>query len=135
MHDINRVVLVGRLTTRPRAALAAVRDGASATCASRATRASKEPDGEYGERPNFFDVAVFGPPGENVATYMSRGSRVCVDGRLSWREWETAERAETPERSASSPTRVQFLDPAGERDGDADALVGAAAGDGAAEPF
>jgi single-strand DNA-binding protein len=134
MHDINRVVLVGRLTKDPE--LRSIPSG-TAVCDLRIANNSrqKEPDGEWGERPNFFDVAVFGPHGENVATYMRRGSRVCVDGRLSWREWETAEEEKRQSVSIVADT-VQFMDPAGERAGDADALVGAAAGDGAAaEPF
>jgi len=131
MHDINRVVLVGRLTRDPE--LRSIPSGA-AVCDLRIANNSshKEPDGEWGERPNFFDVSVFGARGENVATYMRRGSRVCVDGRLSWREWETAEEQKRQAVSIVADT-VQFMDPPGERDADAEALVGA--GDGAAAAF
>ena len=88
--------------------------------------------GEWTERPHYFDVSVYGGQGENVATYMRRGSRVCVDGRLSWREWETAEEQKRQAVSIVADT-VQFMDPPGERDADAEALVGA--GDGAAAAF
>jgi single-strand DNA-binding protein len=133
MHDINRVVLVGRLTQDPE--LRSIPSG-TAVCNLRLANNSrqKEPDGEWGERPNFFDVAVFGPHAENVAAYMRRGRRVCVDGRLSWREWETSEEQKRQSVSIVADS-VQFMDPPGDRAEDQDALVGAAAGDGAGEPF
>jgi len=132
MHDINRVVLVGRLTQDPE--LRSIPSGTPVCNLRIANNARhKEPDGEWGERPNFFDVSVFGPQGENVAAYMRRGRRVCVDGRLSWREWETSEEQKRQSVSIVADT-VQFMDSPGERPEGSEQLVGAAAGDGA-EPF
>jgi len=51
----------------------------------------RDGDGGYTEKPNFFDVSIYGAPAESVSHYMRKGSRVAVDGRLEWREWETAE--------------------------------------------
>jgi single-strand DNA-binding protein len=133
MYDTNRVVLVGRLTRDPE--LRSLPSG-RALCSLRIASNSpqREPDGEYGERPNFFDVDVFGPPAEVVAEHMRRGRRVCVDGRLSWREWETSDEQKRQAVSIQAD-RVQFLDSPGERDGD-EALVAAGAGDGGEEaPF
>src|ERR1700724_4360662 len=81
---INRVVLVGRLTREPD--LRALPSGTS-VCALRIACNSfrRDPNGEPTERPNYFDVSVFGPAGESVANYMRRGRRVAVDGRLEWR--------------------------------------------------
>jgi single-strand DNA-binding protein len=47
------------------------------------------PAGEWGQEPNFFDVAVYGPDAENVAKYCRKGCAIAVDGRLDWRQWET----------------------------------------------
>ncbi len=66
---------------RPRVALAAVRYERVRACASRATRSRKDADGDYVERPNFFDVTVFGASAESVERYMRKGSRVAVDGQ------------------------------------------------------
>src|SRR3979411_1003654 len=87
---INRVVLVGRLTRDPE--LRATPSGTS-VCSLRIACNSfrRDPQGEYVERPNYFDVSAFGGVAESVANYMRRGGRVAVDGRLEWREWETAE--------------------------------------------
>ncbi len=43
------------------------------------------------DKPNYFDVTVWGAQGENCATYLSKGRPVAVQGRLDWREWETQE--------------------------------------------
>jgi single-strand DNA-binding protein len=128
MYDTNHVVLIGRLTRDPE--LRSIPSG-TAVCDLRLATNSrhKEPDGEWGERANFFDVSVFGARGETVATYMRRGSRVCVAGRLHWREWETSEEQKRQSVSIVADD-VQFLDPAGERTAGEDALVGAGAGEG-----
>lgn len=105
--NINRVVLVGRLTADPE--LRALPSGTT-VCNLRlaCNGVRKNSDGEYTEKPNFFNVSVYGAQGESVHRYMGRGKRVAVDGRLEWREWETAEglKRQTVEIVAES---VQFL--------------------------
>jgi single-strand DNA-binding protein len=110
---INRVVLVGRLTRDPE--LRALPSGTS-VCGLRIACNSSRKDtaGELIERPNYFDVSVYGAPGESVSRYMHRGSRVAIDGRLEWREWETAEQERRQAVSIVADT-VQFLDSPGER--------------------
>jgi len=111
--SVNRVVLVGRLTRSPE--LRALPSGTSVCglrIACNSTR--KDSDGEYVERPNYFDVSVYGAPAESVSRYLDRGSRVAVDGRLEWREWETAEQERRQAVSIVADI-VQFLDSPGER--------------------
>jgi single-strand DNA-binding protein len=106
--NINRVVLVGRLTADPELrALPSGKTVCNLRLACNGVR--KNADGEYAEKPNFFDVSVFGAQGESVHRYMSRGRRIGVDGRLQWSEWETAEglKRQAVEIVAE---RVQFLD-------------------------
>lgn len=123
--NVNRVVLIGRLTRDPE-----LRSLPSGTCVASLRLACnssrKDADGEYQERPNYFDVSVFGAAGENVEQYMRKGSRVAVDGRLEWREWETPEQQKRQAVSVVADV-VQFLDSPGERDGE---LVGAGASGG-----
>jgi single-strand DNA-binding protein len=140
--SINRVVLVGRLTREPE--LRALPSGTSVCSLRIACNSSRrDQDGDYHERPNYFDVSVYGAAGESVANYMRKGSRVAVDGRLEWREWETADQQKRQAVSIVADT-VQFLDSPGERShgGDDDdagtdrssaELVGVGAGDETAE--
>ena len=89
--NINRVVLVGNLTRDPE--LRHTPSG-TAVCSLRLAVNSRRKDaatGEWGEKPNYFDITVWGAQGENCARYLSKGRPVAVDGRLEWREWETPE--------------------------------------------
>jgi single-strand DNA-binding protein len=106
--NINHVVLTGRLTSDPD--LRALPSGSSVCHLRVAVNARRRnPDGEWGEKPNFFNVVVFGAPGENVAKYMHKGRAVAIDGRLDWREWETPDGRNAQAVSVIANT-VQFLD-------------------------
>lgn len=86
--NINRVVLTGNLTTDPE--LRSLPSGTS-VCKLRVavnTR-RKGAGGEWEDKPNYFDVTVWGAQGENCARYLAKGRPVAIDGRLEWREWET----------------------------------------------
>lgn len=112
--SINRVVLVGRLTRDPE--LRGLPSGVS-VCGLRIACSSsrKDAEGDYREKPNFFDVSVYGSSAESVSRYMRKGSRVAIDGRLEWREWETPEQQKRQAVSIVADT-VQFLDsPGGQR--------------------
>jgi single-strand DNA-binding protein len=117
--SINRVVLVGRLTRD--AELRTLPSG-TAVCGLRiACNASRrDAEGDLREYPNFFDVSVYGARAESVGRYTRKGSRVGVDGRLEWREWETDSQERRQAVSVVADT-VQFLDsPGSGRPGEAD---------------
>jgi single-strand DNA-binding protein len=85
--NINRVVLTGNLTRDPE--LRTTPSGTS-VCSLRVACNTRRKDasGEWVDKPNYFDVTVWGAQGENCATYLQKGRPVAVDGRLEWREWE-----------------------------------------------
>jgi single-strand DNA-binding protein len=129
--NINRVVLIGRLTRDPE--LRSLPSGTSVCTLRIACNGSRrDADGDYHERPNYFDVSVYGSPGENVGTYMRKGSRVAIDGRLEWREWETTDQQKRQAVSVVADI-VQFLDSPGDRASDDGELVGVGAGEGSEE--
>ena len=86
--DLNRVTLVGRLTRDPELRHT---QGGDAICSIRLAVSSRARDetGNWGDRSNYFDVTVFGRQAETASTYLAKGRRIGVDGRLSWREWQT----------------------------------------------
>jgi len=91
--NINRVIITGNLTADPE--LRALPSGNS-VCKLRVacnTRRKDSASGEWVDKPNYFDVTVWGAQGENCAKYLAKGRGVAVDGRLEWREWEQ----DTPE--------------------------------------
>ena len=76
MANINRVILVGNLTRDPE--LRHTPSGTS-VCKLRLAVNSRQKDaatGEWGEKPNYFDVTVWGNQGENCAKFLSKGRPV-----------------------------------------------------------
>lgn len=89
--NINRVIITGNLTSDPE--LRSLPSGSS-VCKLRVacnTRRKDSASGEWVDKPNYFDVTVWGAQGENCAKYLAKGRGVAIDGRLEWREWETQE--------------------------------------------
>jgi single-strand DNA-binding protein len=111
---INRVVMVGRLTRDVE--LRSLPSGRSVASLRIACNSSRKDGDQTTERPNYFDVTVYGAPAESVARYTGKGSRVGVDGRLEWREWENSEQQRRQAVSIVADV-VQFLDGRGERAG------------------
>lgn len=105
--NINRVVLVGNLTRDPE--LRHTPSG-TAVCSLRiaVNTRRKDESGQWTDKPNYFDITVWGQQGENCAQYLAKGRPVAVDGRLNWREWEDKEggKRQTVDIIADS---VQFL--------------------------
>ena len=85
--DLNRVTLVGRLTRDPELRHT---QGGDPVCSIRLAVSSRSRDesGDWGDRSNYFDITVFGRQAETASTYLAKGRRIGVDGRLSWREWQ-----------------------------------------------
>jgi single-strand DNA-binding protein len=88
--NINRVVLTGNLTRDPE--LRTTPSGMS-VCSLRIASNTRRKDGSgnWVDKPNYFDVTVWGAQGENCANYLSKGRPIALDGRLEWREWEDKE--------------------------------------------
>jgi single-strand DNA-binding protein len=111
--NINRVTITGNLTKDPE--LRSTPSGTS-VCKLRVAVNSRRKDGASGEwvdKPNYFDVTVWGAQGENCSNYLSKGRPVAVDGRLDWREWESQE-GQKRQAVEIIADNVQFL---GSRDG------------------
>src|SRR3954467_4735734 len=86
--NINRVIITGNLTRDPE--LRSTSSGMS-VCSLRVACNTRRKDNQSGEgvdKPNYFDVTIWGRQGENAAQYLSKGRPVAIDGRLEWREWQ-----------------------------------------------
>jgi single-strand DNA-binding protein len=111
--NINVVVITGNLTRDPE--LRSTQSGTS-VCKLRVAVNSRRRDqsGEWVDKPNFFDVTVFGAQGENCANYLSKGRPVAVEGRLDWSEWDATDGSGKRSKVEIVANSVQFL---GSRDG------------------
>lgn len=86
-RSFNQVILMGNLTRDPE--LRNTPNGQSVCAFSLAlNRSYKGADGNWTEATDFIDVVAWGPLGERVAQYLSKGRPCLVNGRLQSRSWE-----------------------------------------------
>jgi single-strand DNA-binding protein len=128
--NINRVVLVGNLTRDPE--MKHLPSG-TALCSLRiaVNTRRKDESGQWTDKPNYFDVSVWGAQGESCAQYLSKGRPVAIDGRLEWREWEATDGSGKRQAVEIVADNVQFLGSRGDGDGGASFVPAGAAQAGA----
>jgi len=114
--NINRVVLVGNLTRDPE--MKHLPSG-TALCSLRiaVNTRRKDESGQWTDKPNYFDVSVWGAQGESCAQYLAKGRPVAIDGRLEWREWEATDGSGKRQAVEIVADNVQFLGSRGDGDG------------------
>jgi single-strand DNA-binding protein len=112
MANINRVIVTGNLTRDPE--LRTTSSGMPVCSLRIAVNTRRKSGDEWVEKPNYFDVTVWGKQGQNCASYLEKGRPVAIDGRLEWREY-TKEGESSPRQAVEIVAEsVQFL---GGRDG------------------
>jgi single-strand DNA-binding protein len=86
--SINRVCVSGNLTADPE--LRQTAGGMSILNLRMAVndRRKNAQSGEWEDFPNYVAVTVFGSRGESLARFLSKGSKVTVDGKLRYSEWD-----------------------------------------------
>lgn len=86
-RSFNQVVLMGNLTRDPE--LRQTPNGQNVCSFSLAlNRSYKGSDGNWQEATDYVDVVAWGPLGERVSQYLSKGRPCLVNGRLQSRSWE-----------------------------------------------
>ncbi len=86
-RSFNQVILMGNLTRDPE--LRTIPSGQSVCSFSLAlNRSYKGADGNWQEATDYVDIVAWGPLGERVAQYLSKGRPCLVNGRLQSRSWE-----------------------------------------------
>lgn len=122
-RSVNQVILMGNLTRDPE--LRNTPNGQSVCSFSLAlNRAYKDQSGEWKEATDYIDVVAWGPLGERVAQYLSKGRRCLVQGRLQSRSWEQDGNKRSKVEVLASD--VTFLDSRGGSDDNGGAAGGAA---------
>jgi single-strand DNA-binding protein len=113
--DINRVTLVGRLTRDPE--LRHLPSGQPVLQLGIAVNGRQRDElGNWTDKPNFFDVKVFGNQAEMLSQHLAKGRRVGIDGRLDWSSWEAQDGSKRSKVEIVA-NQVQFLDSRGETEG------------------
>jgi single-strand DNA-binding protein len=110
VQNINVVVITGNLTRDPE--LRHLEGSGTAVCDIRVAVNGRRKNGNTGEwvdKPNYFDVTVWGGRGEAVAECLSKGSPIGVEGRLEWQEWEAKDGSGKRQGVKIVANHVQFL--------------------------
>lgn len=86
--SINRVIITGNLTRDPE--LRSTPSGTPVLAFSVAVndRRKNPSSGEWEEVPNYIDCSMFGSRAEGLSKYLYKGSKVGIDGKLRWSQWE-----------------------------------------------
>ena len=85
--DLNKVMLIGRLTRDPE--LRATPNGAQVASFSVATSFNwTDQSGQKKEQTEFHNVVAWRKLAEIVGQYLKKGSQVYIEGRLSTRSWD-----------------------------------------------
>ena len=86
--SINRVIISGNLTRDPE--LRSTASGMPVLSLGVAVndRRRNQQSGEWEDHPNFVDCTMFGNRAESVSRYLSKGSKVAIEGKLRWSQWE-----------------------------------------------
>jgi single-strand DNA-binding protein len=85
MADINRVVLVGRLTKD--AELKSIANGQSVCKFSIAVNRRRKNGDQWVDEVSYFDVVLWGRQGESVHQFLTKGKQVGIDGELKQDRW------------------------------------------------
>lgn len=89
--SINTVCISGNLTRDPE--LRSTGSGMAILQLRMAVndRRKNPQSGEWEDAPNYVDVVVFGQRAESLSRFLSKGSKIMVDGKLRWSEWDDKE--------------------------------------------
>jgi single-strand DNA-binding protein len=105
MADINRVILVGRLTRD--AELKYTNSGLAICKFSLAINRRRKNGDRWEDEANFFDVVLMGRTGEAIHRYLQKGKQVGVEGELRQSRWE--QDGQSRSRVEIFATNVQLL--------------------------
>ncbi len=109
-NDLNRVILVGRLTRDPE--LRQTNQGTSYCRFSIANNRSYTTGGDKKEETSYFNCVAWGRQAELINQYAKKGKQLAVDGRLQQRSWQNQE-GKSQSTVDVIAERVQFLASAG----------------------
>lgn len=110
---VNKVILLGNVGRDPE--LKSLPSGQAVANFSLATsRRWKDKGGERQEQTEWHNVVAFGRTAEVIAQYVSKGSKLYVEGRIQTRSWDDKQSGEKKYRTEIVADSVQFLGGKGE---------------------
>ncbi|MCL1846493.1 MAG: single-stranded DNA-binding protein [Coriobacteriia bacterium] len=86
--SINKVLISGNLTRDPELRATATGIPVLGIGVAVNDRRKNQSTGEWEDFPNYINCTMFGPRAEAVSAFLSKGSKVAIEGKLRWSQWE-----------------------------------------------
>ena len=86
--SINRVIVSGNLTRDPELRSTAGGMAVLGFGVAVNDRRKNQQTGEWEDYPNFIDCTMFGARAEALSRYLNKGTKVSIEGKLRWSQWE-----------------------------------------------
>ena len=86
--SINKATISGNLTRDPELRVTASGMPVLGFGVAVNDRRKNKKTGEWEDYPNFIDCTMFGARAESVSKFLSKGSKVAIEGKLRWSQWE-----------------------------------------------
>ena len=107
MSDLNRVVLIGRLTRD--ADLKFIQNGTAVSKFSIAVNRSVKHGDSWDNEPSFIDIVLWGKQAESLNQYLLKGKQVGIDGEIRQDRWNDEKSGQQRSRIEIVANRVQLL--------------------------
>lgn len=109
--SINRVTITGNLTRDPE--LQATQGGTRVLRMGVAVndRTKNAQTGQWEDRPNFIDCVVFGNRAQSISRFLTKGTKVAVEGRLRWSQWQDRETGKNRSKVEVVVDELEFMSP------------------------
>lgn len=72
-------------------------------------RAKNPRTGEWEDRPNFIDCTMFGTRAESVSRFLGKGTKVAIDGKLRWSQWDDRKTGEKRSKVEVIVDEIEFM--------------------------
>lgn len=86
--SINRVTISGNLTRDGELRTTPGGTDVLALGVAVNDRAKNQQTGQWEDRQNFIDCVMFGNRAQSLAPYLRKGTKVAIEGKLRWSQWE-----------------------------------------------
>lgn len=114
--SINRVNISGNLTRDPELRVTGAGTSILSFGVAVNDRRRNPQSGEWEDYPNFVDCIVFGARAEPLSRFLSKGSKVAVEGKLRYSSWETKD-GQKRSKLEVVVDEVEFLSSRGQQGG------------------
>ncbi|NPD30954.1 single-stranded DNA-binding protein [Eggerthellaceae bacterium zg-1084] len=86
--SINRVIISGNLTRDAELRSTATGMPVLGLGVAVNDRRKNAATGEWEDYPNFIDCTMFGQRAQSLSRYLTKGTKVSIEGKLRWSQWE-----------------------------------------------